>query len=217
MQECIERVIKEKIICIYCLASSKYKEILEIFGFSFIVEKIELVHNNMNSFNYDYDNVEPAKEEDIPQIKKIAKNAFRGITRFYRDPNFSKKKVDNLYELWIDKFMKDKSSTIIIIKENNKIVAFNGISIKNGEGRIELIAIHKKYRNQGYGEKIMKFAQNYFMKNQVKNIGFQVRVSTQNNNIPALKFYKKMGYITNEKIKCWFHWWNKDILRTLKF
>lgn len=236
LKNCVENARKEKITCIYCLADPKYKKILESYGFYFIDEKIELIHNLNASFKYSDDiEVDLAQEKDIPQIKKITKNAFKGITRFYKDPHFNKKKVDELYEIWVDKLMKNENSTIIVIRDNNEIVAFNGISIKNGEGRIELIAVDKKYKNQGYGEKIINLAQKCFknvcfMKSSIKineinvktysndielikeleNTGFKVKVTTQDKNIPAKKLYTKMGFINNEKRKYWFHWWNED-------
>ena len=222
LKKSIERAKKNKITCIYCLVDSKkdYKKILESFGFYFILKKRVLTHIITISFNSDI--AELANEKDKPQIKNIARKAFRGMTRFYKDPHFNKKKVDELYEIWIDKLIRDKNSTIIIIRENNEIVAFNGISINECEGRIELIAVDKKYKNQGYGEKIMKLAQNYFRnasfkKNQVNKdefTGFQVKVITQDINIPALNFYKKIGFIDKGISESWFHWWNLDVLRS---
>ena len=208
LDECIKKAKKEKISCIYCLAKPEYKEILEQAGFFFIDEKVELVQKNIDSSNFDKIEIEEAKHEDIPKIKKIASKEFRGMTRFYRDTHFDKKKVDMLYKLWVDKLMNDPDSTILIIRKGEDIVAFNGISNKNGEGRIELIAVDSKYKNKGYGEKIINHAQKYFneiyrekLNKKIDEIKVNVYKKDTNliNELQKLGFKIKVKVVTQKK------------------
>ena len=47
-----------------------------------------------------------------------------------------------------------------------------------------------EYRGQGYGAKLIKYAENFFRKNNVDI--YQLRVSPT--NISAINFYKKHGF-----------------------
>ncbi len=177
LKKCIERAREKKIMCIYCLSDPENEVILKSVGFKKFDEKIEYIFNIQEDEPFENIKIEEVKSEDIPKIKKIASKAFRGMTRFYRDPHFDPKKIDILYEKWVENLVNDKDSTILIIKENDNIAAFNGISIKNGDGRIELIAVDEHYKNKGYGKLLIKQAYKFFNKINLekKNINIEGR------------------------------------------
>ncbi len=222
---CIEKAKKDNIRCIYYLSEQKNQEILESVGFKRIEGKVDYAYRTKNIDPPEDVEIEEAKLEDLPEIKKIASRVFRGVTRFYKDPNFDRQKIDTFYQIWIDKLMKDDGSTILIIIDNNRIVAFNGISFNNGVGRIFLIAVDEDFKNKGYGEILIKQAYKFFIKN-IKNLEseginiykkdekiykMRVNVSTQDDNIAAKILYEKMGFV-NQDTKYWFHWWNEEDL-----
>jgi len=213
LRKVIEKAHKENIKCIYCLSNSKNEDLLKTLGFNKIDEKIEfsnIIRHNNDENELD---IKEAREEDISAIKRIASNAFRGKTRFYKDNHFNLKKVDELYELWIDKLINDENSTIIIIKKNDKIIGFNGISLKNGEGRIDLIAVDKKYKNKGYGSLLVKQAYKFFdqlnlkKKNEMKVTGKRIYLRTLTENDVTQRYYSWINdpevtkYIDSKKKK----------------
>ncbi len=164
LNKCMEKAKEENIKCIYCMCEPDKEELLKSVGFIKIDEKIELAHDVNNLENLEDMEIEEATLDDVEDIKKISSKAFRGISRFYKDPHFQPEKIDKLYAKWIPKLINDPDATILIIRENNKIIAFNGISLKGGEGRIELIAVDEKSKKKGYGQALIKQAYNYFNK-----------------------------------------------------
>lgn len=164
LNKCIERAKKEQIACIYCLSDLKNENLLESFGFRRIDERIEYTQEIKSFENSEDVRIENATDDDVPELKRIASKSFRGISRFYKDPHFNQEKIDNLYEKWIEKLIKEKNSKILIIRKNGNIVAFIGISLKDREGIIELIAVDEKFKHNGYGELLIRQAYNFFDK-----------------------------------------------------
>ena len=140
------------------------------------------------------------------KIKDIASKAFRNLTRFYLDPHFKNGKVDELYMKWVDKLYNDSDSEIIVIKVNQNIAAFNGISIKEESARIMLIAVNELFRRRGYGERIIDQTIQFLIKKKIRKI----KVSTQEINLAANNLYSKLEFdLTNKKYL--YHWWNEEI------
>ncbi|RKX85980.1 MAG: hypothetical protein DRP57_02530 [Spirochaetes bacterium] len=62
------------------------------------------------------------------------------------------------------------------------------------------IDILPEFRKKGYGEKLLRFMENHLLNNRCRYIYLEVA----ENNDPALKLYKKLGYKIAEKINAYY-------------
>ncbi|MGL5614054.1 GNAT family N-acetyltransferase [Cetobacterium sp.] len=144
----------------------------------FYIENIQNDKFNKNSL------VKLAKENNLEEIKKIARDSFKK-SHFYKNENLQEEKIDELYEKWvINKF---KKNNIYIYEEENIVKGFL-LGIENSEEAIiDLIAVDSRFKGNGIGkELILKFFQ--------LNIKKKSYVGTQITNISAIKLYEKLGY-----------------------
>lgn len=144
----------------------------------FYIENIQSDKFNKNSL------VKLAKENNLEEIKKIARDSFKK-SHFYKNENLQEEKIDELYEKWvINKF---KKNNIYIYEEENIVKGFL-LGIENSEEAIiDLIAVDSRFKGNGIGkELILKFFQLNILKKSY--------VGTQITNISAIKLYEKLGY-----------------------
>ena len=95
----------------------------------------------------------------------------------------------------IKKYIDNKNNDCYKFLINNKIIGFYIIKNKN---HILLISISKKYRNQGYGSKILQI-----IKDNYPNKNITLFVSTK--NYPALKLYRKHNFKIYKLIKNYYN------------
>ena len=112
-------------------------------------------------------------------------------SRFAVDPRFPRETFVALYQTWIDRSLrKEIASEVLVIREASRIVGMVTIGEKDGRGDIGLIAVETKCWGKKYGEKLVRAAQRWFVKN-----GYLFgQVVTQGKNTPACNLYKKCGY-----------------------
>lgn len=124
-------------------------------------------------------------------------------SRFSVDPYFPKEKFVELYTTWIRKSLaKELADEVLTIQQDKKVVGMVTLGNKNGRGDIGLIAVEESCRGKGYGETLVRSAQNWFVRHQFK-VG---QIVTQGDNIPACKLYRKCGY-SIEKTEYFYHFW----------
>ena len=124
-------------------------------------------------------------------------------SRFAIDQHFPNQKFEALYKNWISQSLnKNIADEVLIIQDSDHIVGMITLGEKNGRGDIGLIAINQNHRGKKYGEKLVRAAQKWLIKNDFE-IG---QVITQGNNIPACNLYKKCGY-SMEKVEYYYHFW----------
>lgn len=86
--------------------------------------------------------------------------------------------------------LKNNNSYYIVAKINNSIVGFAGIKTVLDEADIMNIVTKKDSRNSGIGSALFSSIINYAKSNNVKKITLEVN----ENNVPAIKLYKKFGF-----------------------
>lgn len=124
-------------------------------------------------------------------------------SRFVIDPNIPREKCVSLYKTWINRSVsKEIAEEVLVIREGARVVGMITLGNKNGRGDIGLLAVDRNYRGKQYGEKLVRAAQRWFIKNRYK-FG---QVVTQGMNIPACNLYKKCGYSV-EKREYFYHFW----------
>lgn len=140
------------------------------------------------------------KKDDIKEIKSIASDSFR--RSYLYDCGFAgKDTVDRYHAKWIENISKDNNSRIFVAKENGIVTGFLGLKFDKykRQGRIVLVAVHKKYRGRGIGSALMSKCIEYG-----KGKIISIFVKTQRQNHGALRLYKKMGFRTAGRDKI-FH------------
>jgi uncharacterized protein (UPF0276 family)/ribosomal protein S18 acetylase RimI-like enzyme len=187
-----------KFECVYCLSNDQSKN-LEDAGFNCVDIKVDYLAELgfIPKMSFDFADI-----LDLERIKQISSLAFKGMSRFYSDKHFSESDADELYIRWVDKLMNNPDSRILIIRDEGIIVGFTGISIKDGVGVIELIAVDRFYTGKGYGKRLVQQCFSYF---KSKNVN-EVTVSTQDKNFSAKRLYESAGFRLISK-RYWYHWW----------
>ena len=126
---------------------------------------------NYNIYNILYKNLSNKQIEDIINLK----------SQFWKYSNNEQKK-------WIEKNIKKEDSNILIYK-NNKLICY-GVILNRNCKIIDSIIVDKKNKNFGYGSILINYISKYIKNN--------VFLLCEKKNI---NFYKKNGWILNNKIK----------------
>lgn len=142
-------------------------------------------------------------EGNEEQLKNLALQS--GIySRFKKDSNFKNNEFEKLYLKWItDSINKKIADTVLIYVENDVCKGFITLKYKENYAEIGLIAIEEHSRGKGIGLSLL-----CTVNNLTKDKGLTgIHVTTQFENIPAMKLYKKAGYKIVSK-KYVYHLWN---------
>ncbi|MFC1736741.1 GNAT family N-acetyltransferase [Candidatus Hydrogenedentota bacterium] len=124
-------------------------------------------------------------------------------SRFRVDPDFPEDKFVELYTTWIRKSVrKELADEVLTVQGVGEVVGFITLNAENSSGEIGLIAVDETCRGRGYGEVLVKAAQDWFVAHGLKS----AQVVTQGDNVPACKLYSKCGY-SIEKIEYHYHFW----------
>ena len=142
-----------------------------------------------NKRAYDY-KCRLAKRKDLKDIKYICLNGDTS-SHYYKDKRLNNKFRRNLRYYWVSNFFKNKRGDYLAVyEESRKVVGFLLLLKKKKKIVIDLIAIDNKFQNRGIASKLISFATDIIFK---KNFS-EIFAGTQNDNINAKKFYKKLGF-----------------------
>lgn len=156
-----------------------------------------ILHNlcdfNENIFSHKY---RYAKKEDLVALRYIAaKNTFNK-SHFYLDEQIDSKKIDSLYEKWVDNAYESKSK-IIVIEENGIIAGMfiyqvnePNIALKTISATWQFAAVAPEFRNRGFGKKLFQCALNAC----IKEGALSVDTTLVEKNIISQKIHEKLGF-----------------------
>lgn len=134
-------------------------------------------------------------------LVNIAGDAF-GYSRYFNDPYLPKDKSNAIYKQWVINSFGSQEKYFITEQTDGNVISFLISTFSGKECRIELIAVDNKYSGQGHGSNMMNKLEQYCKANNV----YKIVVSTQGNNVGAMRFYMKNGFILSE-CSTIFHWW----------
>lgn len=150
-----------------------------------VMEASTLVDGGMmNKFDFQIESI-----RDYANILRILK-CFRGDLKALRNndeaflENISKK-------IW-------NFGKLIVLRMENEILGFSAFYCNDKESLnayISLIAVDSKYRKLGLGKAILEEIYSVAIQNGMQN----VRLEVDNDNTVALSFYKKNGFVMEEK------------------
>ena len=141
---------------------------------------------------------------EIGGMAHLARTAFRGLTRFYADPNFPTEKVDDLYELWFMQML-DRDYIIVARDDNFAPVGFVTVTRDERGAHIGLIAVKAEERGRGWGVRLTNAACHYAAEVGEKRIS----VVTQGCNIAAQHTFQDCGFRTCD-VSVWLHKWFRE-------
>lgn len=149
--------------------------------------------------------IRPYSGEDNEAIYALALES--GIySRFKKDGNFRNNEFEKLYHEWIKKSLDKTISEIVYIAYVNGCVAgFISIGKKNNRADIGLIAVSEEFRGRNIGAFLIEKASQYA---SLKGLE-EIQVSTQGENIPAMRLYSKSGFTIEEKTYVYHLWLNE--------
>lgn len=125
------------------------------------------------------------------------------FSRFLKDRRIGYENFKRLYTEWINNSCnKSVADDVIIIKENNSVVAMATVKEKNNRGDIGLLAVAPTCQGKGYGTQLVKMSQAYFLQRGI-NVA---QVITQKENRPACRLYEKCGF-SIESLQNFYHFW----------
>jgi ribosomal protein S18 acetylase RimI-like enzyme len=136
------------------------------------------------------------EESDIPTLYQLVDYS---SSRFYYDYRL-RPQATKMYHLWVEKSCHlDK---VFVARVNGQIAGYITVQIKDTVGQMVLVGVGTDYQNQGVGLTLGGKALQW-----LKSQGCaQVEVVTQGRNVPALRLYQELGFVTSQ-VRLFYHWW----------
>ena len=124
-------------------------------------------------------------------------------SRFKLDENFEEEKFEEMYKIWINKSVNDKSATkVFVYRDHKKLGGFVTVDISNSVGTIGLIAVDESLRGRGIGAKLVKQVESFLLQSNIS----ELEVTTQLDNNGACEFYKQLGFKIKETTNIYHLW-----------
>ena len=151
--------------------------------------------------------VRPMTEADVPALAALARSSHRD-SRFFRDGNFPEQRCEALYEEWLSKAFLSETGAVLVAERDGQPAGYCACEVKDGAGRIGLIAVDPGARRANLGTMLVEGALDFF---RCSGIG-SAKVVTQGHNIGSQRLYQKTGFLTTS-VELWYHRWKPDATR----
>ncbi|MBU1118308.1 GNAT family N-acetyltransferase [Patescibacteria group bacterium] len=135
-----------------------------------------------------------AQENNVPALQNIASQVF--VDSKYYAVGFDKKKVDTLYEVWVEKAVKGTFDDFCLIhQDEDDILGFITAKILDKKtARIGLIGVDPRHQSKGTGTQLLLSLDAKLAEEGIEKI----QVSTQGKNVVANNFYIKNSFYLKE-------------------
>jgi len=128
-------------------------------------------------------------------------------SRFRVDSYLPFASFEGLYRKWIESSLESQYKGVLVYRQHDLVRGMISLNCANETGTIELMAVHPDCRGQQLGQALIETAYQW-QKEQGSRL---LKVTTQNSNEGAVKFYKRFGYKT-ESLTYLYHFWRKDFV-----
>lgn len=209
VSEAIQWASSTGVRCLYWLAGSNGAETIAAERSGFVLADVRVTlrldlklptHPDAGSGSL----VRDVETLDLLPLMRLAAVSHRN-TRFYSDPGFPSEGSDALYSRWIEKSFHDQRTKVIVSGESGFPTGY--ITCEPGPdpttGTIGLMAVAASRRGLGLGSTMSAAALRLFADRGKTT----VMVTTQGNNLPALRTYQRQGFRVSD-IGFWFHLWS---------
>jgi dTDP-4-amino-4,6-dideoxy-D-galactose acyltransferase len=208
-EEALQWSREEGIRCLYFLSAGDHpgtRWIAETSRFQ-LVDARTTLSRGIGSSNYlgEYSTIRPFEPGDTAALEQIARESHRE-TRFYNDPQFDRRRCDDLYATWIRRSCEGWADEVFVAGFVNAPAGYITCHLDaDGTGSIGLVAVDSNCRGQGIGRQLLLAALTYFKKSGMR----EVKVVTQGRNQDALNLYVRCGFEA-ERTEMWYHRWFRE-------
>lgn len=165
-----------------------------------VLYSCELLNGPFSVDTHNIESVIGIKAND--ELKNIALEA-GAFSRYRKDPNFKKEEFKKLFQDWLRKSLNRQIADFAYIyKLDDESAGLVTAKVKDSILEIGLLSVKKEHRFKKIGSLLIML-----MKKIAYDRGLnKINVYTQEDNIPACKFYEKNGFkvISKEYI---YHFW----------
>jgi len=199
---------ENKINCLYYLKNNELNNNFEMKnGFTYLATRIELKKRLESILNNDINENNKILFDKIEResLNKISPEIFLRFnkTRFYRDTNFNRNLVTEMYRIWVKNHMNADNAKVIGAYMDDQIIGLITYELSsNNIPRIGLFSVKRNSGNLGVGSQLLNKCVMDLMQKGKNSLS----VVTQKSNSNALKFYLKNGFEI-ESTYNWFHKW----------
>jgi len=124
-------------------------------------------------------------------------------SRFCRDEHFSRHDYERLYKIWLDRSLDGSiAETVVVVRKQGHIAGFATAQRTQNEIKIGLLAVSPSFQRQGVGAELLRQVESFAIQSSLNSISTQ----TQNDNLPAVHFYKKHGYRVTDRTYVYHYW-----------
>jgi ribosomal protein S18 acetylase RimI-like enzyme len=96
----------------------------------------------------------------------------------------------------VERKLKENEDEILVGLIDGKIMATAIVGYDGHRGWVYYLAVHPEYQRKGYGDQIMKFAEEYLLNMGCPKINIMVRKT----NLKVINFYKAIGYLEDNVV-----------------
>jgi dTDP-4-amino-4,6-dideoxy-D-galactose acyltransferase len=149
------------------------------------------------------DGIRPARAEDVPQLRAIARVS-HADTRFFYDPRFPRPRAEALYETWIESSVSGFAQAVLVAEHGGDIAGYLSCHLTEAAdtGSIGLVAVAAGQQRRGVGKGLVAAGCEWFESRGAK----QISVVTQGRNVAAQRLYARCGFIAR-KVELYYHRW----------
>ncbi len=200
---------QEHVDCVYFLSSSTGGPALwpaQNYGFCLVDLRVTLIADLVKLILPSPQNkaICLATDTDIPDLRSVATHNHVD-SRFYADPHFERSKCDELYQVWVEKSVRDPRTKVFTYRPEKQALGYVSSYIDEfGKAFIGLAGIAQECQGQGIGTQLI----NQCLQGLQSEGCSQVEVVTQGRNTKAIQLYEKCGFRV-KSIQTWFHKWYK--------
>lgn len=130
-----------------------------------------------------------AKNEDIEEINDLVNLSYRGSEGWTRETGLVSGERSTTEEA--SDYMSNPNAHLLIVKENNQIIACICIEKKNENGYIGYFAVHPDYQGQGLGKRLLSKAEG-FARDTLQVSTLIMAVVSQRTEL--IEYYERRGY-----------------------
>jgi len=209
---------EKRVRCLYFLASSddaRTVRLAEENAFHLVDVRVTLLYRaarkvGASPFLMTGDlTLRPAGPADMPGLGQIARQSHRN-SRFFFDPNFPRRRSEQLYETWIANSCQGYADIVYVAEGQRGPVGYVSchLDTETGTGKIGLTAVSAEARGKGVGQGLVLQALDWFQAQGAH----EVTVVTQGRNCAAQRLYQRCGFLTHS-VQLWYHKWYKHAER----
>ena len=199
---------KEQIDLIQACVSATDKNAiltLENLGFDFVDLRLVMSCDLKATPPFEKNNsIRLSTEADMPQLLAISHHSFTAVSRYNWNNFFRTAQIDAFYDLWLENGVKGKHDDFCLhYQQDDKILGFTTIKIRNHDAYIGIIAVANEYRGKGVGDALVRNVFAYAAQHHLKSVSS----ATQGKNMATQKLYSKHGM----KVTTMESWYYKKV------